>query len=114
MDSSLAPLAPNTKDNNEGRENSGSNQNDNKAPANRKKKKGIPTISSEVKCAHLGTSEGLRYPGRSYSLKHAEPYVRWEFCSGDASCAHKCICSDHTEHTYWSFVSHSPLLKLVD
>lgn len=42
MDSSSAPLAPNTKDNNEGREDSWSNQNDNKAPANREKKEYQP------------------------------------------------------------------------
>lgn len=58
-------------------------------------KKGISTVSSEVKWAHLGTNDGVRRPGRRYSLKHTEPYVTWEFCSGDASCAHTCICSEH-------------------
>lgn len=58
-------------------------------------KKGISTISSELKCAHLGTNDGVRHPGRQYSLKHTEPYTTWEFCSGDASCANMCICSEH-------------------
>lgn len=81
-----------------------SHQKDSKLPVKGQNK--ISAISSEVKFAYRGPSQGPMYHGRR---KPTEPVPLAMLAAGACISALRA-----SEHTHWSYAPHSPLLQLVD